>query len=285
VQFTGQSNIVVWDEAHKTEHFMRDARFDTEASDLGFLAPTPTRPTLSKAEKAAFTMLNALSPLPVEMKGGTAPLARAPRVRVIEVTDVAGYRATVLKATDAKALAKWLKENGYGSPKWLSGWLEPYVRRSWYLTAFKVNGSGTASTGPVRMSFKTDRPFNPYSVPAANSAKATLQVLYVSAGNEVPRIGGSRDWVKPLWRAPLPETTRVKLARALHLPSDSIPRNAKVVAYVDSRFSQPNQDDLYFVAPTRRVTSGAFYAIGAGLGVVGFAAAVRARSRGRNGPL
>lgn len=268
VVFTGQTNIVVWDEAHGTEHFIRDARFATKGSSLGFIAPTPTRPHLSDVDRDAFSLLYGLNPLPRTATSETRSGDASPRVNVVEVKDLAGYRATVLKATDASALARWLKTNGYDSPSWLAGWVKPYVRRSWYLTAFKVRAKGTAATGPVRLSFKTDRPFNPYSVPAANSGRASLQLLYVSAGNETPMIGGKRPWLDPSWQAPIPNATRHRLARALRLPADSVPKNAKVSMYSDEIFSRPNQEDLYFVASKPKPTErhGLLYWIGAGLG-------------------
>lgn len=90
------------------------------------------------------------------------------------------------------ALADWLRSNGYATPQFLEGWVNPYLRRGWYLTAFRVNGGANASTGPIRMTFRTDRPFNPCSVPEANGGgHARLRVYYVSAGRENPKIGGT----------------------------------------------------------------------------------------------
>lgn len=284
VHFAGQTNIVVWDEAHGMEHFVRDARFETDAKNLGFIAPTPTRPQLSEVDKNAFAILAKLSPpIPLAgsrgMKDGGGP---PPPVQVVQVTDVAGYRATVLKANDANALAAWLKKNGYGSPSWLPKWLSPYVKRSWYLTAFKVSSKGAAGTGPVRLSFKTDRPFNPYAVPSANSGRGSLQLFYVSSGDEVPKIGGTKGWIKPHWRADVPERSRIDLARALHLPTSAVPRGASVVAYVDDRFSTPNQDDLYFVEaqPRTNTKDGLLFLIGAGV-VAGAILSIRGRFRGQ----
>ena len=41
VVFRGQTDIVIWDEEMGVEHFVRNARFDSE-EDMGFLAPTPS---------------------------------------------------------------------------------------------------------------------------------------------------------------------------------------------------------------------------------------------------
>lgn len=247
VRFTGQTNIVVWDKSHGIEHFVRDARFEARGANLGFIAPTPSRPELSEADAAAFETLDALGPKPPMTKSARdAGAAATGAVSVVETKDVGGYRATVLKATDAAGLAKWLQVNGYPSPDFLPKWAAPYVERGWHFTAFKVNGK---ATGPVRMSFATSRPFNPYSVPEENGGGGVpLRVYYVSAGAETPKIGGKDAWVKPQWTAALPAEAAARLAAQLKLPVDAIPAQARVTRYDDPNFGRPGLDDLYFTS-------------------------------------
>jgi hypothetical protein len=57
VKFAGQRNIIVWDDATKTEHFIRHAKFSSDAKDLGFIAPTPTVPKLEEVDEKAFRSL------------------------------------------------------------------------------------------------------------------------------------------------------------------------------------------------------------------------------------
>ena len=40
-----QTVLMIWDGATKTQHFIRQASFKSEADDFGFLVPTPTQPT------------------------------------------------------------------------------------------------------------------------------------------------------------------------------------------------------------------------------------------------
>src|SRR5471032_2439730 len=63
VVFGDQTNIVIWDEAHHMEHFIRNANFKSGAGDFGFIAPTPGRPDLNKASNRAFYTLAALAPV------------------------------------------------------------------------------------------------------------------------------------------------------------------------------------------------------------------------------
>jgi len=63
VVFGDQTNIVIWDQAHHTEHFIRNASFRSGAGDFGFIAPTPGKPQLNKASNRAFYTLAALAPV------------------------------------------------------------------------------------------------------------------------------------------------------------------------------------------------------------------------------
>lgn len=259
ISFSGQTNLVIWDAARGVEHFVRDARFQTDAPSLGFIAPTPTRPTLHEARASVFRDLAMLEPR--DVTGGihwmptSSEAMKGPgsSVMVFEVRDVGGYRATVLKATDGNALTHWLRSNGYESAPWLKDWTEPYIRKGWFLTAFKVRADGgPMATGVVRMTFETDRPFNPYSVPTANQGNSPLQLFYVSAGNEEPRIGGTEFWRTPEWEAKIPWDTRYRLVSGLGLTDAEIPEGATVKAFIDPDFSRTGSDDLFFV-PTARL--------------------------------
>jgi hypothetical protein len=279
VRFVGQTNIVIWDRTRGIEHFVRDAQFSSGGKDLGFVAPTPSKPTLSEASAMAFQTLESLDPKLAEraLKGAfkSATLIPTAAVSVIEEKDVAGYHATVLKATDGKALGDWLASNGYAKPEFFDGWVKPYLDRGWYLTAFKVKGGGQTATGPVRMSFETDRPFNPYSVPEENGdGSASLRLFYVSAGHEVPKIGGTAGWRSPEWSTPLSPETANTLAGQLKLPVDAIPENSTVTTYVDREFGQPGLDDLYFVDQSNSNAAG-------GLGLAAILAVVAMRTRRR----
>jgi len=125
VAVAAESAIIVWDEATKTEHFIRRATFESSAKDFGFLVPTPTKPELAEAGDDAFRELEDLIRPQVvtrtEFRGidlmplllgffflravKTAEPSVEASVRVLEQKRVAGYDATVLEADDAAALA------------------------------------------------------------------------------------------------------------------------------------------------------------------------------------
>ncbi|AIE84568.1 DUF2330 domain-containing protein [Fimbriimonas ginsengisoli] len=301
VVFGDQTNIVIWDEAHHTEHFIRNAKFRSGADDFGFIAPTPAKPELSQASSRAFNTLAALAPVVVYSRGfggggGMADRTKSAEVQVIQEADVSGYHATTLKCPDAHAINDWMNQHGYISTPEVEKWAERYCSRGWYLTAFKVVDKSKlmASTGTVRMSFRTNKPFNPFYVPATNipiNGGGTLRVYFVSVGNYDALIGHSETWQTPQWTSAVPEASAALLAKQAELPFASVPDNCQVEAFVDNNFPRPAADDIYFVKrpteassskliglPGRQIPTTAAMSLLVSLGV--FAVARRRRSAG-----
>jgi len=257
VVFGDQTNIVIYDAAHHMEHFIRNASFKAGASDFGFIAPTPSKPQLNQASSRAFYTLAALAPQPRFRGGGGfgggRMMAKADRsqVEVIQEADVSGYHATTLKCPDAHAINDWMNDHGYVSTPEVEKWAERYCSRGWYLTAFKVTDKNKllASTGTVRMSFKTDNPYNPFYVPKTNipiNGGGTLRVYFVSVGEYDAHIGHGETWQIPSWTAIIPEASSALLAKQAELPFYAVPDNAQVETFVDNNFPRPAADDIYF---------------------------------------
>lgn len=217
-----ESAIIVWDAAHHREHFIRRATFETMSRDAGFLVPTPTIPALAEANDAAFTgFTELLRPKKVEeiqrtyrfslfeyhveetFYAGTSEMSDGAdgNVTMLFAQHVAGYDAVVLAAEDVKGLGHWLKAHGYQSSPALLKWLDPYVKKRWKITAFKISkadeSSAEFSSTPVRMSFDTPRPFFPYSEPQApqpfNSAQRWLQIFFLAPQRMAGFEGESAD--------------------------------------------------------------------------------------------
>src|SRR5687768_7673086 len=73
VQLADEKVIIVWDPAHQTQHFVRQARFDTKSKDFGFIVPTPGIPKLALTDPEAYSRLERL--IPVSRTRGTAGTA------------------------------------------------------------------------------------------------------------------------------------------------------------------------------------------------------------------
>lgn len=268
-----ESAIIVWDEATKTEHFIRRASFQSASKDFGFLVPTPTKPEIAEAPDDAFRLLDdAIRPEVVYRdqwfveptvtlffwfsRSASAPAgsAEAPAVRVLEEKRVGDYDTAILEADDAGALAEWLTSHGYAKRPALMEWLVPYVEKKWKLTAFKIAGDapgggppGTLGTRAVRMSFKTERPFFPYreprdqreSLPPSLSTKRSLRVFFLGPARVAAAIGdGSTAFAgKTTWAAPFKDGSAA-------LPV-LVPAGAWLTAIEDDASPRPGVDELW----------------------------------------
>lgn len=246
VDIAGEEAVIVWDAKTKTEHFIRTASFVSSAKSFGFLVPTPSLPELGELPRAVLdgigralvpavqyvdepTRVVLTSLLTFFLRGGEpksdagAASASASAVEIVGTASVAGMDATILKATEVDALAKWLADHGFDRSKALDDWLAQYVEKQWYLTAFVIASSGETksptvrvASGLVRMSFHADAPFYPYREPAVAPSKdaqrtpRTLRVHVLSDQRMGATTNGASWSATTTWAAPikLPEELR-----------------------------------------------------------------------------
>jgi len=285
VYISEESAIIVWDQATKTQHFIRKATFQAGVAkgkevDFGFLVPTPTIPLLKEVGKGAFdTMVDIMRPPVKEIsKWDFAPAmcmfgcgkARmgadkelAGKVKVLSEQQVAGYNAAVLEASDGKALNKWLGENGYASRPPLENWLDHYVKLKWKITAFKIAEKAASksaadelfrplATGAVRMSFTTERPFFPYREPEDKTDDAKeppinrqMHVFFLGQGRMAGKLEGGASW-----SAAIRWTDELKASYLERLAKDlllegALPAGTWLTTFEDRTRDRP-QEDLFF---------------------------------------
>lgn len=279
-----EQTIIVWDEARRTEHFIRRLQFHTGSSDsarssIGFLVPTPNVPQLSEASGQAFervqswmkprvvlkqinnytyTLLPKLGGVADEAATGTASNATSSKgVQVLAQQKIGVMQATVLKG-GARDVVRWLKRNGYPSRPSFVRWLQPYARRGWAVTAFKfarAKGEPGLETTTVRLSFRAQEPFYPYREPQRDRGPGEARrhmALYVLAPHKIAARAGGSEWnTTPEWSQSI--RARPDLSSLLgELKLDSkVLGGAKssplwMTAYVDWQAKRPNAD-LQFV--------------------------------------
>lgn len=259
-----EAAVIVWDAATKTEHFIRRATFSGEASDFGFLVPTPSVPQLQRVDDSVFArMQEKTTPgvvyqterqgidwmpllfLPFAYRSkGEATMARAP-VEVLSVQKVGGYEAAILDATDAAALNQWLTGNGYATTPELTAWLDVYVQKRWIVSAFKIDKTAdatTARTSAVRMSFATDQPFFPYREPASQregtaSTPRLLRVWFIGPERVTGRVG-DQPWAgRMFWSGAIKD---------LEVGGVKVDPASRMTAFEDEATPRPGIDDLFF---------------------------------------
>jgi hypothetical protein len=264
VDIAEESAIIIWDEASKTQHFIRRASFQTKAKDFGFLVPTPTVPELKEADDQAFALLERLTAprvitrnIPRDAKAAVPAPAAAPRVTVLATAKVAGFDAVVLEANDAAALDRWLKEHGYASTPDLVEWFKPYLERNWKISAFKIDrdaqNDGFASAKSVRMSFKTDAPFFPYREPASQRSGARskdwrmLRTYVLAASRMEGTLGANGAWPgKTVWSDRIELKDFQTLLGHAKLPAAALAGALWLTEFEDGSAPRPGTDDVFF---------------------------------------
>jgi hypothetical protein len=258
VTFQGQRNVIIWDEKNKVQHFMREAHFTAKQRGFSFLAPTPTLPEIEEVDPNLFIEAAGLA---IEKRrnwatgiGCGAAVGATKSAEVLQEKDVAGFRATTLRADDGPAMEKWLKDNDYYTTPAITRWLDYYVKKKWVITAFKVQPEkGQAKTRPIRMSFRTDKPFNPYRVPKDNVGQfkaVGLELYFISRTAMVGTLGDSLPWNAGISHA-MTRWEATQLIRMAKLPSNTLMGEWVLTAFADRNFPVADKDDLFFVSDGR----------------------------------
>jgi hypothetical protein len=268
-----QTVILIWDAATKTQHFIRQASFKSDADDFGFLVPTPAQPELDESGNEAFPYLLKLTeperkkvPRPSGVGCGcSAPAPQAgapprPAVRVLDEKMVAGFHAVVLEADAADALVNWLRGNGYAYSPEVRVWAKPYVENGWKITALKVakdegaRRNKVVAASALRLSFKTDRPVFPYREPdptrAARSLGAmdrVLRIYFLAEARYQGELTPGVSWTgRVAWAGRLSAGDCKKVLQLLKLPPTTGPAECWLTEFEDDWPYRPAPADVYF---------------------------------------
>ncbi len=280
-----QTVVILWDPETKTEHFIRQASFKSDAADFAFLIPTPNEPELAESGNEAFPFLAKVTAPEIIRKssgqrrgvgcgcsGGAvksaAPPGAAPDVTLLSEKKVAGFNAQVLEATSAAALVAWLKEHGYEFSPEVEAWVHPYVEQGWKITALKVakeegqQEEKQLGAAALRLSFKTDRPLFPYREPdpskaaeALDAKQRLLRIFFVSDKRFLGELTKESPWTGNVaWSNKLPTEKRDQLLRQLALPETTGPKEFWLTEFEDNWPYKPAPADLYFAADANQNT-------------------------------
>ena len=272
-----QTVVMVWDKQRQTQHFIRKADFKTDASDIGFLVPSPSRPKLEESGDAAFAELARITAPKVSSGGGfplgcaasAPPPSQAAGVMVIEEKRVAGFDATVLTARTGEDLVNWLRDNGFAFSPAVSEWASPYLGGDWHFTALKVEkdsrsrATDEVKAASLRMSFKTDRPLFPYREPDSKASggnvdakRRLLRIYFIAEAQYEGKIDGNRPWSgKTKWSGDITRHRETLLAK-LKLPETTGPSNWWLTEIEDRWPYEKAAGDVYFSPVAKQATFG-----------------------------
>lgn len=273
--------LLIHDAEKGEQHFIREVAFARAGDPLGFVVPTPSRPTVAEVETTPFTQLrNSFSFLPViGIGGGSGSESGYGRgsgagfggrgVTVLEETKVGSFKTYVLAATDEQALATWLSDNDLVASEGAEAWLEHYVRMGFYYVAMrydpprkkrrKKKGEQEHPTAAetIRISFATPVPYYPYLEPVEpklpTDAPRLLEVWTVGTEKVVPvglkSEGSDHQWVRPLRAGESYSEARAGLEFALrHELEALLPEGRLVVqSFQDQKRSRDGFGDVLFV--------------------------------------
>lgn len=261
-----------------------------EMRNIGFLVPTPSMPDIAAADTEIFDQLESATKARVEVRTQTgfkvgwmlapsydpeaaesdgadlppagapgapgAPEAPAPSVQVQKTVRVGDYTATVLSARDTASLSRWLKKNNYQTNPSINAWLAPYVSKGWKITAFKVDNKHENvifDLTPVRLSFKTDKPYYPYREPASARAKGNfassraLRIFYVGGervAGDIGRVAANKWPAETQWASTLPKAEQAVL-RDNGIPQTAL-ANTRMTVFRDTSSPRPGTDEVFF---------------------------------------
>ena len=209
--------LILYDAEQRKQHFIRELAFRRADERFGFVVPTPTRPEVERVAETPFTTLRDRFPFhPVSRgmighgAGSGAGFGKSAGVEVLEVKKIGSFTVSILAATDAKALAKWLADNDLVSSPEADVWLAHYVAMGFFYTAIRYDPTGkvsdTIEAETMRISFATPIPYYPYLEPELPSSSASeprlLELWYIGSDPVVPVAlqtrGEERRWIRPL---------------------------------------------------------------------------------------
>lgn len=282
VTISDESAIIIWNTATKTEHFIRNAVFNTSEKDFGFLVPTPSVPSLSEMSIPVFVRISqTIQPKTIEKTENKLTFfllgaffrslnydkasegKSRPPVRIIDQMQLGSYDTVILEADDADSLATWLQTRGYANSPSLSEWLKPYIEMKWKITAFRIvqpveddpihkNTSPTQFiTSPIQMSFSAEKPFFPYREPKefqetdSSFSRRNLQIFFFSDSKAIGEIKDSaKEWQgKIVWAGKIDDPNSIF---GSDINVDQLPKPLYLTVFEDNSSPRPGTNDLFF---------------------------------------
>jgi len=191
IQESGQKAVIFYDKGKET--LILSITFKGDAKDFGWVIPVPQKPEVAKGSDEIFTSIQEITGkyrrfgytnvMQLPMMGAT----REEEVTVVETKKIDYYEIAVLSATDSKALAKWLSDNGYQYPEESAYILNDYVNNQWYFVAVKISpeaqradeviqGLKEGHATPLKLEFNSESIIYPLRISAIEVGQGLIKL-------------------------------------------------------------------------------------------------------------
>lgn len=252
--------VIVWDSQKKRQHFVRQASFEGEADDFGFIVPTPTVPEVAEADAEVFDRLGEYVQEQKERERRSkwptegADAMPASSAEVIDVIQVGDYQATIIKADNGADMTAWLEENDYTTRPAMEPWLDHYAQKGWIFTALKFirpEEATTPETTALRLSFDAEEPHYPYKMPTDTWPEEHIRPLalyFISDGPAKAEYTElARSWEADLnWTGAMDDDVRGDVARLIGLEGKDLPLRPTLTSFINRKNDEGYDHDLHF---------------------------------------
>lgn len=259
IAVSGEEVLVVWNPQTKREELIRYIDFRGQATDFGFIVPTPSEPSVrALRSRAVFDTLSGYYLRGLGSKGAIGGLRSRGTtgegdagVRVVSKVELptAGQVASVLSAEDAGALEKWLARHGYAAGPAVKAYVRPYVERGFFFVAFRyVKGEEErARSSVVALTFETDEPFFPYAEPRRGQRARPFRLTVLSPEPMTVTLGAQRWSARVGFRGALDSRGKYEI---ITLTDSELPGDRWTLTTFDEPNSRRGRSDLRLkVAP------------------------------------
>lgn len=189
IQIPSQAAAIFWDGTTEKMILSSDMSAPTDISDMVWLIPiqSNTKPEVTKSDDAIFRILDELVIRRYQYE--LVPKTLGEEVQVIESKRINAYNITILKATDASELIKWLNANNYTIPNETQFILQDYCDRGFYFIANKIDMSDINQTTadknllktPLMITFKPKEPLYPMRLSSINPGISQVDIFVFSS--------------------------------------------------------------------------------------------------------
>lgn len=190
-----QKGIIIYENGVET--LILQANYRGQAEDFAWVIPVPAKPELSEVDENIFLELHELTK-PEErwwnfdgcIGAGEEAGIEDDEITIIGMQTVGIYHTTTLSATNPRALANWLNENGYHLPTHAENIVSSYIEDGWYFVAMKIQQSPKqkiryeGGIQPISLSFPSSKIVYPMKITAV-STNYTELLLYVFAQHKM----------------------------------------------------------------------------------------------------